>query len=51
MTGNIAKICVTQEKSPVEVCRDSAKMLYFQRITVFGALSGTCVNRVDGWRC
>ena len=40
MTGNIAKIYATQEKSPVEVCRKDAKMLDFRRISVFGGFPG-----------
>ncbi len=43
MTGNRAKICIAEEKSPVEVRRKSAKMLDFQRIGVSGGLSGTCL--------
>lgn len=46
MTGNIAKICVTQEKSPVEVRRKNAKMLDFRRISVFGGLSGRRIGHV-----
>jgi len=41
MTGNRAKICTTEEKSPVEVRRKNAKMLGSRRISVFfGAFLG-----------
>jgi hypothetical protein len=37
MTGNIVRICATQEKSLVEVHRRNIKMLGFQRIACFEA--------------
>jgi hypothetical protein len=35
MIGNIVKNRTTEEKSPVGVCRQNAKILDFRRISVF----------------
>ncbi len=51
MTGRMAKTRKTEEKSAVEVCRKSAKILDFRRIGVLLGLSGTCMSRVDGQMC
>lgn len=37
MTGNTAKISTTEHESPVDVCQETAKMLDFRCIRMFGA--------------
>jgi hypothetical protein len=39
MTGKGVKICVTEDKSPLEVRREMAEMTDFRRIGVFEGLS------------
>lgn len=51
MTGNMAKICTAQGKSPVEVCRKNTKMLDFRRISVFQGFSERLPGRVDSQTC
>ena len=46
MTGNLAKIRTTGEKSPVGVRRKTAEMLDFRRISVFEGLSGRRIGHV-----
>lgn len=49
MTGSIGKIRRPEEKSPVEVRRNTAKIWDFRRISVFGAfLSGVLVVLMVG---
>ena len=49
MTGNGAKIRIAEEKSPVEVCRKSAKMLDHQRIGMLA--KGGMPNGFASWGC
>lgn len=51
MTANGAKILTDDEKSLVEVRKKSAKILDFRRISVSWSLSGTCIDRFDGYTC
>jgi hypothetical protein len=47
MTGNLAKIRTTGKKSPVGMRRENARMLDFQRISVFWGLFGRCIGHVN----
>jgi hypothetical protein len=39
MTGKRATICITEDKSPVEVRRKMAEMMDFRRISIYWGLS------------
>jgi hypothetical protein len=47
MTCRRAKICITEDKSPVEVRRRTAEILDFRRINVFVGLYGRRIGRVS----
>jgi len=46
MTGIRAKICIIEDKSPVEVRRKTAEMLDFRRFRVLEGLSGRRIGHV-----
>ena len=48
MTGHGAKTWTGDEKSLVALCRESARMPYFQPIGVSGGLCGGLIGRIDG---
>lgn len=46
MTGKRVKICIAEDKSPVEVHRRTVEMLNLQRIRAFRGLSARCIGHV-----
>jgi hypothetical protein len=51
MTANGAKILTDDEKSLVEMRRESAKTLNSMWISLRWSLSGTCIGGFDGQKC
>jgi len=50
MTGKRAKICITEDKSPVGVRRKTGEILSFWQISLFRGLSRRHIDRVGDQR-